>query len=380
MPWKEITAMSQRKEFVALALREGAKIRELCRAFGISPTTGYKWLKRYLEGGEEALVDRSRRPRHSPNRTSEQVEQVIVGVRDEHPTWGGRKIRATLDPEAAPPWPVPSTITAILRRYHRLDDAESAKHRPFQRFEMLAPNELWQMDFKGHFPMTGGGRCHPVTVLDDHSRFLLGLRACPDETRGTVQDQVTRIMRQYGLPDRILTDNGPPWGSAGGDYYTAFMAWLIQLGIRCSHSRPCHPQTLGKDERLQRTLKEDLISRQQFVDLADCQAQFDAWRDVYNLERPHEALRMDVPLKHYRPSPRPFPEKLPEPEYNADDIVRKVYDHGRISYHNRHYHVGRAFIGHHVALRPTLTDGVLDVHFYDQRVARITLVSDNTDD
>ena len=183
MPWKEMSVMSQRREFVELAQAEGTNKRGLCRRFGISPTTGYKWLGRFREGSEAGLVELPRRPHYSPARTPSQVEQAVLSARAAHPAWGARKLRRWLldrrDVFEAD-MPAPSTITAILRRHGRIDPDEGPKHRSWQRFEHQAPNDLWQMDFKGHFPLTRG-RCHPLTVLDDHSRFALGLQACGNE-------------------------------------------------------------------------------------------------------------------------------------------------------------------------------------------------------
>lgn len=375
MPWKETTAMSLRLEFVELALKEGANISQLCRDFGISRTTGYKWLLRFQESGSvsSSLADRSRRPHRSPRRTPAAVEQAVLQVRREHPAWGGRKIRAYLQRRGQSTVPSPSTITEILRRHGYIAPEESMKHRPYQRFEMEAPNELWQMDFKGHFALAGGGYCHPLTVLDDHSRFLLCLRACPNEKRDIVQRHLISIFRQYGLPKRMLMDNGPPWGHDGRIPSTKLSAWLIRLGIVISHPRPYHPQTLGKDERLHRSLKDELLSQCSLEDLSHCQVAFDRWQQIYNHERPHEALDLNPPAIYYVPSPRPFPEQMPPVVYDVGDIVRKVGTTGRISFHQRRFRVGKALSRETVALRPTETDGDFDVYFCHQKVAQISL-------
>jgi transposase InsO family protein len=253
-----------------------------------------------------------------------------------------------------------------------MDADESVKHKAFHRFEREHPNELWQMDFKGHFAMTQGGRCHPLTVLDDCSRFLLGLKACANETRETVTEQLTSIFRLYGIPDRMLMDNGSPWGSDGNNPYTRLTVWLIRLGINISHGRPYHPQTQGKDERLHRTLKAELISRRRFHDLGHCQPAFDDWRDTYNHVRPHQALDMSVPGERYEPSSRSFPETLTPILYDTGDIVRKVDVCGRISFRNRKFRVGKAFHQQPVALRPTDTDGIFQVFFCHKSVAQIS--------
>lgn len=378
MPWQEITVMSQRLEFVALAQKEGANIARLCRKFGVSRKTGYKWLYRFQAGGVAALADQSRRPRHSPGRTVQCVEDVILQVRDKHPAWGARKIRARLEKLGWSGLPSPSTITAILRRYNRLDDEEAAKHRAWQRFEAEIPNDLWQMDFKGHFAIAEG-RCHPLTVLDDHSRFAVAVRACGNERGDTVQGQLTDVFRRYGLPRCILVDNGSPWGSDDSHPYSPLTVWLIRLGIKVIHSRPYHPQTAGKEERFHRTLKAEVIGQRLLQDLADCQIHFDRWRDVYNFERPHEALGMAVPASRYQESPREFSGALPPIEYGPDDVVRKVQHSGELHFQGRVYRIAKAFRGHPVAIRPTLDDVVFDVFFCQQKVAQIDLTEHNYD-
>jgi len=372
MPWKTITPMSLRLEFVQLAIADGANIRSLCRRYEISAMTAYKWVHRFQEGGVAALEDRSRRPLMSPGKIAPQLEQVIIDLRHRHPTWGGRKLRQRLLVMSYKHLPSPSTITAVLRRQGLLDQAHQRPTRDLQRFQAPAPNALWQMDFKGDFPLIIG-RCYPFTVLDDHSRFSLGLIACPNQRLETVRHHLGLVFHRYGLPQRILADNGGPWGSCGQDGYTQLELWLIRLGIEVSHSRVCHPQTLGKEERFHRTLQADLLSSRSFTDLCHCQDEFNLWRDVYNLERPHEALQMAVPASRYQPSVRIFPQVLPPVEYPSGDLVRKVQAEGRFSFRNRLFKVGKAFVGLPIALRPTTTDGLYDVYFCWKRVAQINL-------
>lgn len=370
MPWNEVSIVAQREEFVRLAQMSG-NVRLLCRRYEVSPTTAYKWLERYRAGGLEGLVDQSRRPHESPRRSSESIEQAVVGLRGEHPAWGARKIRYRLMAIGLSRVPATSTVHAILVRHGLIDPAEALHHKPWQRFEHDAPNRLWQMDFKGHFP-TEKARCHPLTVLDDHSRFSLGLQACADEKTETVKDRLSNIFRRYGLPDRMTMDNGSPWGSHSEDP-TALTVWLIRLGVRVSHSRPYHPQTQGKDERFHRTLQREVLSRYPFRDLDHAQRRFDAWRNIYNLERPHESLGMQVPASRYRPSMRSFPESLPSIEYDSKDLIRKVQTGGEIWLRGHPYKVGGAFVGHPVALRPTPAASGFDVFFCHQKIARIDL-------
>lgn len=372
MPWSEVSTMSLRCEFVLLSLKSGANIAELCRRYGISRKTGYKWQRRFLKSGPEALADRSRRPQRSPQRTSAALRQAVVQLRRQR-YWGGRKIRKRLQTLGHQHVPAASTISGILSREGLIDQSQSFKHRPMQRFERAHPNELWQMDFKGHFAIDTG-RCHPLTVLDDHSRYSMALRACSNERGTTVQSELTRTFRHYGLPERMLMDNGSPWGTADAEHaLTPLTVWLMRLGIRIAHSRAHHPQTHGKEERFHRSLDVELIQRCRFRDLAHCQQHFDSWREIYNLERPHESLGMQVPAERYRPSPRAFPEHLSAIEYGPGDVVRKVQQHGILKFETRRLRVGKALRGYPVALRATTSSAIWHVYFCNQRVAILDL-------
>lgn len=374
MPWQQVSAMSSRREFVELASAEGANRRALCERFGISRPTGYKWLARYRAVGLAGLVEQSRRPHACPTRTAPAVEAAVLALRAEHPTWGGRKLAARLRALGAATVPHPNTITAILRRHGRLDPARAGQPRAWRRFERAGPNELWQLDFKGHVQLGArGGRLHPLTVLDDHSRFLVGLVACADEAGPTVQAVLTALFHRYGLPDRLLMDNGGPWGGGPAPHWTRLTVWVLRLGVAVSHGRPYHPQTQGKDERLHRTLQAELLQGRTFPDLAAAQRAFDRWRDVYNLERPHEACGLAPPSSRYQPSPRPFPEPLPPIAYGPDDLVRLVQDKGEIWLRGRPYAVGQAFHGQPVALRPGPAEHLLEVFYLSHRVAQIDL-------
>lgn len=372
MPWSEVSVMDQRDEFVSLAGLEGSNVRELCRRYGVSPTTGYKWLGRYAAEGRGGLADRSRRPLRSPGRTASGVEERVLALRDRHPAWGGRKLQRRLQRLGIAPVPSISTITEILRRHGRLDATGAAKHRAVQRFEHAEPNDLWQMDFKGHVALASG-RCHPLTVLDDHSRFALGLEACADERTGTVQDRLTAIFRRYGLPWRILADNGAPWGDDADSRHTKLTVWLLRIGVAVSHGRPYHPQTQGKAERFHRTLAAEVLAGPPARDLDHCQRRFDAWRHVYNTQRPHQAIGLAVPLERYKPSPRPFPETLPPLDYDDHDIVRRVDQAGGLSWRGLRFRVGKALHGQHIAIRPTAVDGHFDVCLAHHRIATIIL-------
>lgn len=372
MPWKECTWMSERQEFIRRVGSSVATVSALSRAFSISRKTAYKWLGRYEKQGEAGLADRSRRPLRSPRRSSPAMEAAVCELRQAHPVWGGRKIHHVLRRQGLASVPAPSTITGILER-NGLLLPDRRLQRDLLRFEAERPNELWQMDFKGHFP-TLAGRCNPLTILDDHSRFNVCLAACPDQRAETVQTELTHAFRRYGLPERMLMDNGSPWGSEKAHPHTWLTAWLMRLGVSVSHGRPYHPQTQGKEERFHRTLKEEVLCpHSDWLDLREAQLAFDAWRDIYNFERPHQAIGDDFPASRYRQSPRPFPAKLPAIEYERGDEVRKVQDKGRISFRGQSFLISRAFVGERVALRPA-GEGVWDVYYCCQRVAKVDLV------
>jgi transposase InsO family protein len=365
--------MDERLEFVALALSEGANVRALCRRFKVSPDTGYKWITRYRAGGVESLRDRSRRPHTSPRRSNEAVEQRVLEMRRSHPAWGGRKIRARLLQLGCPQAPAESTISDILRR-HGLLHLERPAPAPFVRFERPEPNQLWQMDFKGHVPLARGGRCHPLTMIDDRSRYCLCLQACGNQHEATAKMHLTAAFRRYGLPEQLLCDNGSPWGSAGEECcYTALEVWLLRVGIVVTHGRIRHPQTQGKDERFHRTLKAELLCRQDLLDNTHAQSLFDPWRHMYNTERPHQALDLATPATRYRVSSRPFPEVLPDLGYQHGEEIRKVHQHGRICYRGSVWRIGKAFVGEQLVLRPSTRDGVLNACYGPHVIAEIDL-------
>jgi len=370
MPWGALSAMDLRLEFCELASREGANVRLLCRRYGIAPKTGYKWLARWREAGASGVAERSRRPLTSPWRVAAAVEAAALAVRADHPAWGGRKIAAVLarDGLAAP---APSTVTQILRRHGCEIGAHGGGAQPWTRFEHDAPNDLWQMDFKGHVAMETGQRLHPLTILDDHSRYCIALAACENQKTATVQGFLTSAFRRYGLPRTLITDNGSPWGDGPGSPYTPLGVFLLDQGVRVSHSRPYHPQTMGKDERFHRSLKAEALSAGPFADLDQAARRLSDWREVYNRKRPHEAIGMAVPASRYASSPREYRDKVEPFDYAPGDTVRRVQDGGFISLAGRKKRLPKAFRGRAVALRGTETDGVYDVYYRHQCIARL---------
>lgn len=373
MPWKERSAMSLRLEFVNFAQQEGANIRGLCCRFGVSPATAYKWLHRFQESGALGLAERSRRPLHSPLTTADAVTAQILAAAHQHPVWGARKLKHLLETQGHA-MPAVSTIQAILQR-NGLHVASAQRAESVGRFEHDAPNQLWQMDFKGHFD-TGAGRSHPLTILDDHSRFLLCLHHSANEQRQTVQAQLVRVFETYGLPERMSMDNGAPWGDTT-ERFTGLELWLMRQGIRVGHSRPYHPQTQGKLERLHRSLKAELLQGRWFVDALQIQHAFDDWRQTYNLERPHESLEMHTPASRYQPSTRSYCAHPAPPEYDTSMSVRRVDVNGRLSFKGKQLNIGKAFIREHLGIREETGD-TYSLWWYSSRIGTANLNSLDT--
>ncbi|MFT3870550.1 MAG: IS481 family transposase [Nibricoccus sp.] len=360
MSWDNKNTIARRHEFVTFALAGSISMVALCERFGVSRKTGYKWLRRFHAQGPAGLEDRQRARVRRSNQTSCSVETRVVKLRTKHPTWGARKLHRRLCDLGHTCMPAVSTFARILRRRGCIHPRHSAAHQPMQCFARAEPNQLWQMDFKGHFAMQRGGRRHPLTVLDDHSRFSVGLEACANEQTVCVRERLERIFTCYGLPEQILCDNGPPWGGTGPEF-TQLSVWLLRLGVEVIHGRPFHPQTQGKDERFHRTLKADLLDRLDWRDLAQAQRRFDAYRHLYNYDRPHEALDLAVPASRYRPSSRRMPARLPIAQYEASELVHLVKSKGEITFQNRFFFIGQAFIGLPVALRPCAAHGIYRV-------------------
>jgi transposase InsO family protein len=372
MPWREVSVVDQREEFVRLAQQEGVNRRELCRRFGVSSKTGYKWLGRAASGDSWA-VDRSRRPHETPGRSGVGIEAAVLAVRDAHPAWGARKIARCLERDGMAP-PAPSTVHEILRRHGRITAPEEGRQGAYQRFEKEAPNLLWQMDFKGYMPLANGALCHPLTVIDDHSRYALCIGACANQQSRTVQQQLTATFQRYGLPAAFFVDNGTPWGDSSGARWTRLGVWLLKLGVDVWHSRPYHPQSRGKNERFHRTLKAEVFDMEHFRDLFELQRAFDTWRNIYNVKRPHQALDLDVPASRYRPSRRSMPDQLPQPEYQPDDILRTVgTTKSYISFKGKLWIVPEAFCGERVAVRPLNGDGAHGIFFGARQIASLDL-------
>lgn len=369
MPWEERTPMSERKRFVAEAVLGERTMTALCQEYGISRKTGYKWLQRAQSG--ESLADLSRAPHTVGNRTPPETEAKILELRGQHPAWGPRKIGRWLEVREDGPLPCKSTIANILKRNGCIAPEESLAHTAYKRFERPCPNDLWQMDFKGQFPMLDSKLCFPLTILDDYSRFSLCLEPLLRIDFETFQPVLTRVFREHGLPRDILCDNGKPWGDSRGGI-TGFDVWMMQLGILPIHGRPLHPQTQGKDERFHRTIKEEILRRRTISDIDDARRIFAPWREMYNTERPHEALDLDVPRQRYHRSGREYPEKLREPEYPEYAVLRKVNYKGYLSINQHRYFFSEAMIGKVVRVED-IGEAMVRILYGDFQVAKIDL-------
>jgi len=347
MPWGEKTVLSSRQDFVVEAMQSEQSFSSLCRKYGISRATGYKWTKRYING--EPLTDRSRAPLKKRGKTPETIEALILKARDSHPAWGPRKLKRYLENQDYNGIPARSTIAEILKRNDRIEPEASQQHKPIRRFERKHPNELWQLDFKGDFAMLDENRCHPLTVLDDCSRYSLCVDAKDNQKGEGVCSSFQRLFEQNGLPLSVLCDNGSPWGDSRNGY-TQFELWMMQLDILPMHGRPLHPQTQGKEERFHLTMKKELLTRRPMANLEDAQDQFNIWRHEYNHERPHEAIMLKTPSQVYRKSQRKLPARLKEPIYDDGARLRKVNYKGYISINNHRYYLGDALIGKYIQL------------------------------
>lgn len=367
MPWKERTVMSERQRFLAEVTRGEESFSAVCRKYEISRKTGYKWLHRAENG--EGLENLSKKPFHSPRRTPPEIEKLVLDERDQHPAWGPRKLKQALANKGHEDIPCKSTIENILKRNNRIEPEASEAATPFKRFEHSSPNDLWQMDFKGDFGMLDGRRCYPLTILDDHSRFSLCLHASAGTNYAEFCPVFTQVLKEYGLPKAILCDNGKPWGDSQGGI-TSFEVWMMKLGVLPIHGRPLHPQTQGKEERFHRTLKRELLSARPIRDQSDAQAAFDRWRQEYNCERPHEALKLDVPEKHYRSSTRLFDGTVSPIEYDKGARLRKVNCKGYLSIQSYRYYFSEALIGEYIEL-VDIDEALMSLRYGNFEIARI---------
>lgn len=349
MPWESADVSEQRVKFVVRAASGKENMTALCRLFGISRTTGYRWRGRFEQTKSLAAVaERSRRPQHCPTRTAAREEQRVMALRRKY-GWGAKKLAVLLGERGAA-LPV-ITVHRILKR-HGLVRVKDTHSPALQRFEHSAPNQLWQMDGKGEY-RGGEASCYPLSILDDHSRYLVGLYGLRAFTAEQVYPCLLRTFERYGLPEAMLMDRGSIWwGTRNGYGLTWLSVRLIEQGIELRYGRPHHPQTQGKVERLHRTLDEAMRYRGKPRRLAEWDAALEKFRHVYNEQRPHEALQMQRPAERYRASARKYQRRAPEWEYPAGSTVRPLNDHGCLYWNKRNWFVCEALAGRRVQVEP----------------------------
>ncbi len=327
MPWATNSVIEQRIKFVIRASLDSANMSALCREFGISRPTGYLWLDRYREVGSiTGVLERSRRPHHSPSRTSQSHEKHIVALRQKF-GWGAKKIRVLLLREGLDL--KVSTINRILKRKNLIHRYDS--HRPaVKRFEREHPNQLWQMDFKGDYP-SDRGKCYPLSLLDDHSRYAVGLFALSGQDTKTVRGCLVKAFETCGVPHAMLMDHGIPWWSTSNNHgLTRLAVGLIDQGIKLYFSGIRHPQTQGKVERFHRTLSESIRHKGRPHTLSDWEQTLDSFIHEYNYIRPHEAIQMATPSEYYQPSKKTFDPNPRKWEYPEGSTVETLNTRGWI--------------------------------------------------
>jgi putative transposase len=352
MPWDETTPMDQRADFIADWLEQG-NVSGLCRVYGISRKTAYKWLGRYRLEGPAGLVDQSRRPHHSPERTSPEIRSSLIGLRREHPSWGPKKLAALLSRQR-PRWSIPaaSTVGDILRGAG-LVRSSSRRRRlggsPVPGDRGAVPNAVWCVDYKGEFKLGNGEYCYPLTVSDEHSRYVLECRGFPSIRAEDVRERFERLFATYGLPQRIRSDNGAPFAGTGVARLSRLSVWWVRLGIALDRNQPHHPEQNGRHERMHRDLKAFATRPPERTWKAQ-QARFDRFCQMHNEERPHEALDMAFPSEHYVPSSRTLPSRLPEVTYPGHYEVRVVDHSGQVKFKGQTLFLSRALAGESVGL------------------------------
>jgi transposase InsO family protein len=365
MPWKETSPMDERAK-LCFELDDGVDtVVELSRRYGVSRKTLYKWLARYKDEGVDGLRDRSRAPHRREHALSEEVVDLFVAERKRRPSWGPKKLLRVLSlrhPTLV--MPARSTVAALLAKRGLVAGSRRPKRAPTYEGPFStcqAPNELWCADFKGGFRVRDGHRCNPFTLTDAHSRFLIRCEGLGRIHEGAVRPLFESAFREFGLPDAIRTDNGPPFASRSVGGLSKLAIWWVKLGIRPERIEPGKPTQNGRHERMHRTLKQEVVSPTAAT-MAVQQRRLDAFRKSFNEERPHEALGQDMPAQHYKPSARRYPTKLREPEYNPDIEVRRVRRTGEIKWRGETVYLSETLVGEPVGIEE-VTSGRWAVRF-----------------
>jgi transposase InsO family protein len=366
MAWKETCVMDERLMFVSAFVSGERTMAELCRYYGVSRKTGYKWVERYQAEGPAGLVDRSRAPHHHPTAIDEERETAIIALRSAHPTWGAKKLKRWLEVKRSEQaWPACSTIAEMIDR-HGLVRRRKLLRRGASHLSPLtredAANRVWGMDFKGWFRTGDGKRCDPFSLSDLASRYVLRLQALSKPDGEHVWPILDAAFREFGLPEVIRSDNGPPFASHGVGGLSRLAVQLIKAGVKPERIKPGRPQQNGRHERLHLTVKQDTAQPPASNQRAQ-QRRFDEFRCTFNEERPHEALGQDTPAQHYQASSRSYHGRLREPDYPADRQVRRVRHNGEIRWRGGYVFLSEALIGEPVGIAETEDNGWHTVYY-----------------
>jgi transposase InsO family protein len=342
MPWQERNALDQRNEFITAWLKQAYPVAELCRQFRVSRKTGYKWLDRFTEEGRAGLADRSRAPHHSPQAIGETASQAILAARERYPHWGTRKLRLWLQrQQPGRHWPAASSMGELLKREGLIAPRQARRRTPPSSAPLAqatAPNAIWCVDFKGWFYCGDGRRCDPFTASDAYSRYVFCCRSVEKTDGAHVRGVMEAIFRRFGVPSAIRSDNGAPFASRAPGGLTRLSMWWLQLGIRHERIQPGKPEQNGRHERMHRTLKQE-TAKPPAANLRLQQQAFVHFEQMYNYERPHEALGGKTPAAVYQAATRPYPARLPELEYPAGAHLRRISQQGSLKWRG-----GRTFL------------------------------------
>lgn len=373
MPWKEAKTVEQiREEFARRVLSKEASLAALCREYGISRVTGTKWRDRFING--ISMGDQSRRPFHTPNRISEEMEARIISYRNAEPALGALKIHRMMEDDGIIDIPCQRTINDVLKRNGLITTEASQAATPHKRFEKDEPNDMWQADFKGDFLLQNNQRCFPLSIIDDCSRFCICADAKENVRLNSTKDSFEHVFREYGLPKVLLCDNGNPWGCSQSSSITRFEVWLMEHAVLPIHIRIRHPQTQGKVERFNGSYKQERLKFYIPKDMADAQACREEYRNFYNNRRPHHALKLDVPQKHYTASSRQYEDEIKKWEYEAGGESRTIKSTGYLTYNGHGYFLSEGLGEKTVHLYPSAVDkSIINIVFREFIVAKLDM-------
>jgi putative transposase len=372
MPWHETCVMDERMAFIVDWQREEWRFAALCRRYGVSRKTGYKWIGRFEAGGMDGLKDRSRAARSHPNAIEAVAADAVIAARMAHPSWGPKKIKAWLSMKCPTlGWPAQSTIAELLDRHglvrHRRKRRRVAPHGA-PLCAAVSANDVWGIDFKGWFRTGDGARCEPLSLSDLASRYVLRLQALERIDGEQVWSILQTAFHEFGLPAVMRSDNGPPFASTAAGGLSRLGVRLIKAGVTPERIEPGKPQQNGRHERMHRTLKQE-TANPPAATLRQQQRRFDTFRQSFNEERPHEALGQTPPAQHYNPPPRPYSGRLREPDYADGQAVRRVRSNGGIKWRGRGLFISEALIGEPVGLHE-IDDGIFQISYGPGRAWR----------